>query len=316
MPQRRDITRATTRIEGDGGEVYRARSGRVIAAISAENVGNGFVRIATPVTGLTIQDIAIDNVYRVIENSAGVKGEDASVRRLLVRRITATNVRRGFARIRYDSADGSIADVTAGGVIATAPHDLPVGIAFDDTAHGFRVERCVMRGFRWQRGEKQYWNGDGFSAERGNHNLVFNRCAAWDNSDGGFDLKSSDTRLEDCVAGRNARNYRLWNTIQATRLTSIDPVKLGGIGDTTHVSLMGPKPTGGGGAPQPIVISIDHLVVRSEKGWPVFHVQDGPVRIIVGSHDIQVPPKTPLVRTASGGTVPGGIEWRSGAPRI
>lgn len=308
MLQKRDTTRAMTRIEGDGGEVYRARSGRFIAGISAEDVGNGFVRIATPVTGLTVEDVIIDNVYRVIENSAEAKGADASVRGLAVRRITATNVRRGFARIRYGSQDGLIADVSASGVVATAPRDLPVGIAFADTAHDFRIERCVMRGFRWRREEKKYWNGDGFSAERDNRNLLFSHCAAWDNSDGGFDLKSSSTRLDDCVAGRNARNYRLWSTIEATRLTSLEPMKFGGIGDTTHFSLMGPKPAAER-AQTPIVITIDHLVVRSEKGWPVFHVQDGPVRIIVGSHDIRVPPGTPLVRTASGGSVPGGIDW-------
>jgi len=274
-----------TRVEGDGGEIYRAHSSRRIARVEASNVGNGFVRIASPVDGLVLEDARISDVYRVIENSASRKGEDASVRGL---RIQAT------------------------GTIATAPHDLPVGIAFAGTAHDFQMKRCIMRGFRWQRGEKKYWNGDGYSAERGNHGLLFRRCAAYDNSDGGFDLKSSATVLDDCIAGGNARNYRLWTSIRATRLTSLEPRKIGGVGTTCHFSLMGSKPAPGRAA-EPSTITIAHLVVRSERGWPIFAVHDGPVRIIIGSHDIQVPSQTPLVRM-EGGAIPGGIVWRSGPP--
>ena len=302
-----------TRVEGDGGEIYRAHSGRRIARVEASNVGNGLVRIASPVDGLVLEDSEISNVYRVIENSASRKGEDASIRGLRISRVRAIGVRRGFARIRYDSRDGIIEDVQATGTIATAPHDLPVGIAFAGMAHDFQLERCIMRGFRWQRAEKKYWNGDGYSAERGNHGLLFRRCAAYDNSDGGFDLKSSSTVLDDCIAGGNARNYRLWASIRATRLTSLEPRKLGGVGTTCHFSLMGSKPAPGRVA-GPAIITIEHLVVRSEKGWPIFAVHDGPVQIIIGSHDIQVPSQTPLVRM-EGGAIPGGIIWRSGPPR-
>src|SRR3546814_9737605 len=90
-------------------------------------------------------------------------------------------------------------------MLTTGSGNLPVGIGFADTAHDFRVERCSMRGFRWDRGEGKYWNGDGFSTERGNARIMFRQCAAWDNSDGGFDLKSTESLLDDCISGRNAR---------------------------------------------------------------------------------------------------------------
>src|SRR3546814_3867556 len=91
-------------------------------------------------------------------------------------------------------------------MLTTGSTDLPVGIGFADTAHDFRVERCFMRHFQWKRRDNQYWNGDGFSTERGNARFQFRQCAAWDNSDGGFDLKSTETLLDDCTSGRNARN--------------------------------------------------------------------------------------------------------------
>ena len=218
---------------------------------------------------------------------------------------------RSFARIRYASHDGVIADVNASGILTTGAHDLPVGIAFMDTAHDFRLERCTMRGFRWKREDKQYWNGDGFSAERGNARLLFRQCAAWENSDGGFDLKASDSVLDDCVSGRNARNYRLWSNIRATRLTSVDPMKIGGIGDTNHFAIMGSE-----GAREPLVIRIEHLTVKSDKAWPIFDVHDGPAHIIIGSHDIQVPRGTPLVRPRGKGSVPGGVSFAGAPPRL
>jgi hypothetical protein len=305
-----DPSRITTFVAGDGGEVYRASSGRLISGVRATDVGNGLVRIADPVASLAIEDVIVERAYRVLEDTASAKGGSAGVVGLAIRRVQASGLRRGFARIRYDSHDGAIADVAAEGVITEGAEDLPVGIAFDDQARNFTIDRCRMNGFRWRRGAEQYWNGDGFSAERENSGLLFRRCEAWANSDAGFDLKATNSRLDDCIAGRNARNFRLWSSISLGRVTSVAPNKIGGIGDTNHFSLLGPK-TG-----EPNLVTIEHLVIRADQGWPVFDVYDGPVRVVVGSHDIQAPPGTPLVRLRSGGSVPGGIVWQSGAPAL
>lgn len=295
-----------------GEPVYIVRSGAAYRGVRASEVGNGLFVIRDAVTGLSIQDIEVEGGYRVIENTAATRGADASCAGLRLRAAKATGLRRGFARIRYASRDGVIEDVSAAGTLTTGARDLPAGIAFQDEARDFRLERCTMRGFRWKRGPKQYWNGDGFSTERGNARILFRNCAAWDNSDGGFDLKSADSLLDDCISGRNARNYRLWSDIKATRLTSIDPHKIGGIGDTSHISLMGAKQE----PRRPLLIRIDHLVVRSGQGWPIFDVHDGPAEIVIGSHDIQVPRGTPLVRTRGKGSVPGGVRFAGAPPKL
>ncbi len=295
-----------------GGEpVYLVRSGAVYRGVRARDVGNGLFVIREPVHDVQIANVGVEGGYRVIENTAAQKLAGAGCVGLRVSGVRASNLERSFARIRYDSHDGVIEDVSASGMLTTGATDLPVGIAFDDTAHDFRIERCVMRGFQWQRKPRQYWNGDGFSTERGNARMLFRQCAAWDNSDGGFDLKSTETTLDDCISGRNARNFRLWTSMRATRLTSVDPVKIGGIGDTNHFTIMAAK-----GAGEPLVITIDHLVVKSDRGWPVFDVHGGPAKIIVGSHDIQVPPGTPLVRSRGGGSVPGGVSFIGTPPKL
>ena len=298
-------------INAGGEPVYFVQSGAVYRDVRARDVGNGLFVIREPVRNVQIANIRVEGGYRVIENKAAPELARAGSVGLRVRGAKASNLERSFARIRYDSHDGVIEDVSASGMRTTGATDLPVGIAFDGTAHDFRVERCSMRGFQWQRKARQYWNGDGFSTERGNARMLFRQCAAWDNSDGGFDLKSTETLLDDCVSGRNARNFRLWSSIRATRLSSIDPVKIGGIGDTNHFTIMAAKD-----ASEPLVIHIEHLTVKSDRGWPIFDVHHGAAKIIIGSHDIQVPPGTPLVRSRGGGSVPGGVSFAGTPPKL
>lgn len=300
-----------TPIDARGEPVYHAKDHAAYRHVSARDVGNGLVVLDRPTSGVVVDDVRVDGGYRVVENT-GIDRSAAACVGLRVSNVTATNLRRGFARIRYDSRDGSFADITASGMLTTGAHDLPCGIAMADEASDFRFDRCTMRGFRWKRKDRQYWNGDGFSAERGNRRLIFRNCAAWENSDGGFDLKASDSLLDDCLSGRNARNYRLWSSIRATRLTSLDPIKVGGIGDTVHFALMGAKARQGA----PIVIRIAHLVVKSSRAWPIFDVHDGPVRIIVDTHDINVPAGTPMIRPRGKGSVPGGIQWGGLPPKL
>lgn len=55
-----------------------------------------------------------------------------------------------------------------------------------------------------------YWNGDGFASESNSSNLTFTRCIAWGNTDGGWDLKSDNVKLTDCISIQNKRNFRFW----------------------------------------------------------------------------------------------------------
>ena len=285
-------------VDGAAAEVRRVHSGERVAGLRMRNVGNGLARVAEPVDGLTIEDLNVDGVYRVLENTAARGGPDATLTGLRMRNVTATNVLRGVARLRYDSHDGEIVDVKGTGTVNN--DGIPCGIAFDGTAHDFTLERCVMRGFQMELAADRYWNGDGFSSELGNYGLRFLRCEAYDNSDGGFDLKSTGTFLDGCVSGGNKRNYRFWSTMEAHVITSLTPVLRGGSGNAGHVYV--------DGAHQPVV-TIGKLIVRSDTDAPVLLIHAPGATVVIASHDIQVPKGTPL---AVGDAAT--IVWKSGAP--
>src|SRR3546814_13264192 len=116
--------------------------------------------------------------YRVIENTAAPDLVATGIAGLHVRGARASDLERSFARIRYDSHDGVIEDVSASGMLTTGSTDLPVGIGFADTAHDFRIERCFMRHFQWNRSDNQYWTGSGFTTRRGKAPFPFPPCAS------------------------------------------------------------------------------------------------------------------------------------------
>jgi hypothetical protein len=57
---------------------------------------------------------------------------------------------------------------------------------------------------------KSYWNADGYAAEGATRNLTFIRCRAFNNTDGGWDLKTQGVKMVDCIGVGNKRNFRIW----------------------------------------------------------------------------------------------------------
>ncbi|WP_221032577.1 DUF7594 domain-containing protein [Actomonas aquatica] len=76
-----------------------------------------------------------------------------------------------------------------------------------------------------------YWNGDGFSSERGAYNITLLRCWAIDNWDAGFDNKGGNMTFQDCVATGNMRGFRHWgDTATFDNCLSVNLIKRGGTG--------------------------------------------------------------------------------------
>ncbi|MBM3335817.1 right-handed parallel beta-helix repeat-containing protein, partial [Candidatus Sumerlaeota bacterium] len=92
---------------------------------------------------------------------------------------------------------------------------LPFGFILNDGgAPNTQVtfEDCVARNNMKPNQTKKYKNGDGFVVEGNSREVLFRRCLALRNQDGGFDLKVPDVRLTDCVAVGNKRGFRVWTT--------------------------------------------------------------------------------------------------------
>lgn len=288
-------------INGAGKELYRVRDGQRYANFSVHNFGNGIFRVDRPIRDFEARDVIAVDGYRVFETYPAKDQSDASITKLVLDNITATQLQRGFARIGHNSSGGVINKVKASGTVFN--ENIPAGIAFMNTAHDFTISNCTMRNFRMELGSGKYWNGDGYSAEKENYGLRFLNCSAFMCTDGGFDLKSTGTFMDGCVAGQNKFNYRFWSPVQAWALTSLDPQMGGGTGGYGHFSIVGSPG---------LEITIEKLVARSPNTAPLFTIHRGTARVIIGSHDLDLPSGTPLV--AGEGRLE--LVWRSGAPII
>ncbi|HCD33754.1 MAG TPA: hypothetical protein DER01_15190 [Phycisphaerales bacterium] len=58
-----------------------------------------------------------------------------------------------------------------------------------------------------------YWNGDGYTAEGGNEYIYYHGAKAFNNTDGGFDVKAHHVEFVNTVSIGNYRNYRNWGNV-------------------------------------------------------------------------------------------------------
>ncbi len=224
----------------EGNELFRLLSGAndlVFEDISASNFGNGVFRVGADISNLTIRDVDATNVSRFIEDYVSGTNTSATISGLTVENVNVTDYSRSVIRLQYDTHDVLIDNVvgdserTYGGLFVT-------GIAIDGTAHDIVISDTTMMNNFGRGTTSEYWNGDGFSTERGNYNIRFENTVSSGNSDAGYDLKSSNTTLVNAVSEGNNRNYRLWSTsITMEGCSSINPTYYGGNTDTAHVWL-------------------------------------------------------------------------------
>lgn len=273
--------RAVSRkFQGDGkGEGLRARSGLIVRNSSFVNLGNGAVRVNRATDGLVIESCQGSDLYRFLENTASDRSVPASLTRFTLRKTSASGLQRGMTRIRYASHGGLIEDVIARA--SSNPADYCVGFALDDSAHDIIYRRAEAHGFAVRNLPRdKYWNGDGFSDERGNRAIRYLACIATGSSDGGFDLKSAAVLLAGCTARGNKRNYRLWGSGRLTNCRSENPRQRGGTGKPAHFSFHG-------GSARYV---IDRPVVRADprNSAPVFLFNnDKPAIVEIRNADIE-----------------------------
>lgn len=242
------IVRGNRTADEPGMEAFRLRGDANHLRFSHfdfRDIGDGCFRVGGSITNLTIEDCAFENVYRFLENTVTGDARAANLRRFAVRRCEGTRVERAFSRLRYESSDGVFEDCRAHGR-ANQGGDIPVGCALEDSASNIVYRRCVMEGFQ-QLNAGHYWNGDGFSDEAENANIRYEACEARGSTDGGFDCKSRDVTLVDCISEDNKRNFRVWSErATLTNCTSRAPNFRGArveSADSCHVWIGGEEPS-------------------------------------------------------------------------
>lgn len=144
---------------------------------------------------------------------------------VLVRDVAADMGGEPYATERFAMGFHVIGDKDAGKEGREPAHD-----------HHIRFERCRSDNHYDDNGDG-YWNADGFAAEGGCHDIVYVDCSATNNTDGGWDDKSTNPILIGCRATANKRNYRFWGRAEGRALLidceATAAHKYGGSGDAT-----------------------------------------------------------------------------------
>lgn len=276
---------------GEGFRLLRGANHLRFTHLSFRDFGNGCFRIAGPVRDLTIADCSFFNVYRFIENTAAGRGEDASVTDFRIERCTGARIERSFLRIRYASARGWIEACRADSE-AVEGDPFAVGCALQGQARAIAFIDCTMENFRHSR-DDGYWNGDGFSDERGCADIAYIRCAARGCTDGGFDCKSETVRLVRCLAEDNKRNFRIWSG-QAVleHCSSVSPHARGGERDTGGPAHLW---VGGTGAPE---VSLLGFSAQSDAPAPLTLIDSASAAVAFTGPRLHLPDDAPRVQAA------------------
>lgn len=139
--------------------------------------------------------------------SCGVKPE-AMTREILIKntsglRYSKRHVRlgNGVSKVKVEN---SLADA------GFLDGDFAVGFDVEGPSHDIDFIRSSSRANIYTL--TPYWNGDGFKSEIETKNIRWISCSAFDNGDGGFDIKTDNAYLENIIALRNNRNIRIWSS--------------------------------------------------------------------------------------------------------
>ncbi|OAS18697.1 sugar-binding protein [Paenibacillus oryzisoli] len=140
-----------------------------------------------------------------------------------------SNFTKSAVRFRNGNYLASVINTTAdaGGSAFWYSGNFPIGFRIGNSPesanifdHDILFQDVTARNSYHEDGTN-YWNGDGFAAERQTYNLTYVRAKSFNHTDGGFDDKSSNPIWIDSVAFGSKRNFRLWSLGKATLINSI-----------------------------------------------------------------------------------------------
>lgn len=212
-----------------GQEVFRLLDGANhlrFENMAFEDVKTVF-RLAGEIRDITLSHMTAENIDRFVYNFATGDADQASVSGLVIRDVDVVGFAKGVVSLRYDTNNVLIEDVSGdsrhidGGNFAT-------GIQLEGTVHAVVIKDTQMGNITDTLND--YRNGDGFATEENVYDVAFINTLAYNNTDAGYDLKSSKTTLINAVADGNTRNFRLWakDTV-LENVSGIDPTYHGGM---------------------------------------------------------------------------------------
>ncbi len=230
------------------------------------NIGNGAVRIGGDISDLLIDRVKGRNVRRLVESYRSGEATSASVSGLVVRRTVVDGYSKGAIRLLDNSHDILIEDVM-GDSQRQDGDPFAIGVHLDDTVHDVMLRRVTMRNSHDStKGPEGYWNGDGFATEGSVYNVTFVDTSATGSTDGGYDIKSQNTRMIRPHAADNKRNFRFWaDDTVVEDCVGESPRRRGGSGSQAQVHLTS----------EANVVMTGCTLSDNDPGTVVYHIENG-----------------------------------------
>lgn len=278
-----------------GEEVFRLLNGAdhlVFSEIEFKNISYAAIRVGADIEGLTIEHVRADNVQRFLEDFVSGDNVTATISGLIVRDVEIKGFSKGAIRLQYDSHDILIEDVV-GDSERQNGENFAIGVHMGGTVHDVLLERVTMRN-AFDNVSGAYWQGDGFASEKGVYDVTFIDTIASNNTDAGYDLKSSSTTLIRAVSDGNGRNFRIWGQdVVIEDAVSLDPQIQGGIANQQHF----------GFARGAQVTIINPYLSDSSAVTTAFDATEGRAKVSVIGASLHLNASAPLVRSADGSVV-------------
>lgn len=216
-----------------GEEVFRLLDGAdhlTFENMAFEDVKTAF-RLAGTIEDISLRHMTADNIDRFVYNLETDRG-GATVSGLVIQDVDVTGFAKAVVSLRYDTNNVLIENVS-GDSRHIDGSNFATGIQLEGTVHTVVIKDTRMGNITDT--VNDYRNGDGFATEENVYDVAFINTLAYNNTDAGYDLKSSDTTLINAVAQGNTRNFRLWaDDTVLENVKGIDPVYHGG--DSTNPS--------------------------------------------------------------------------------
>ena len=210
-------------------KIAKGADGLTFENLQINNTGVAF-RVGGDVRDLEIRHVDADNVQRFLEDYASGGNKTATISGLTIRDVDVTGFSKNVIRLQYDTNDVLIEDVR-GDSERQDGDNFAMGVHLDDTVHDVVFRRVTMDNATQDRGKGLYWNGDGFAAERGTYNILFQDTVARGSTDAGYDIKSSHVVFDNAFAEGNSKNFRVWGQdVVIKNSTGLDPEYRGGAG--------------------------------------------------------------------------------------
>ncbi|MBD2211624.1 hypothetical protein H6G64_22450 [Calothrix sp. FACHB-156] len=206
--------------------------------IHCMNQGNGCFVFAGTKGDVTIEKTKATNVQRFIEhdpNSSKTTGAwdlaNVTIRNADIQGYSKGAIRFGKSKPSNQAdAHNILIEQVVGDSQRQDGDNFCMGVHLRGDVHHVTLRRTTMNNCQQTLSEKDYWNGDGFTAEANVSDLRFEDTSAAGNTDGGYDIKAKNTVLIRAKAADNKRNFRFWSKIDVQDCVGVEPRCRGGSG--------------------------------------------------------------------------------------